>query len=88
VKAFAPGGGGSEKELGELMAGRWPGGGGSENAFGVFIADLWFIDMLDIEPPRFPIEDKPVFAADVLPLFDNGFEAGVPQFSEFEAGGL
>ena len=85
MKVFVPGGGGSEKEFGELIAGRWPGGEGSGNAFGVFIVDLWFSDMLDIEPPRFPIEDMPVFPAGVLPVLDHGFEAGVPQFKELEA---
>jgi hypothetical protein len=45
------------------------------------------MDMFDIEFPRFPMEDRPVFATSVL-LLDHGFEAGVPQFIEVEVGGL
>lgn len=63
----------------------WPGGGGSENEFGVFIAGLWFMDMLDIEPPRFAMDGRLGFVADVLVLLDHGFEAGVPQFIEVDA---
>jgi hypothetical protein len=86
VKDFAPGGGGSEKEFGELISGRWPGGGGRENEFGVLITGLWFMDMLDMEFPRFPMEDRLVFVIGVL-LVDHGFDAGVLQFIEAEVAG-
>jgi hypothetical protein len=87
-KEFAPGGGGNENEFGAFIIGRWPGGGGSENEFGVFIPGRWFIDILDIDPPRFAMEDRLGFAAVMLLLLDHGFEAGVPQRIEVEAGVL
>jgi hypothetical protein len=86
VKELAPGGGGSENEFGELIIGRWPGGGGSENTFEVFVAVL-FMDILDIEFPKFPMAERLGFAGGVV-LLDQGFEAGVPQFIEVEACGL
>jgi hypothetical protein len=46
------------------------------------------MDMLDMEFPRFPMEEKLVFAAGVLLLLDHGFDAGVLQFIELEVGGL
>lgn len=86
MKDFAPGGAGSENEFGELISGRWPGGGGKENELGVLITGLWFMDMFDIEFPRFPMEGRLVFATGVL-LLDHGFDAGVLQFIEADVAG-
>ena len=68
-----------------FIMGRWPGGGGSEKGFGVFIAGLWFMDILDVEPPIFAMDDRLAFTEGTLVLLDHGFEAGVPQFIEVDA---